>query len=157
MEWLDEADANCLRYGVVVGVLMYQEGTRQRTTKRLIKTWLDECCKVDSVEEAVKGGFEQEVAILTELLHVAANTSRASVLAPFIKEREPGRVMTEFLGSLPDRDKLLLSAYDSYLASCESGQDAVRDIVDDFDPANVPAEFQFLLGVKFAAEGILAA
>lgn len=80
-------------------------------------------------------------------------------VAEIFKQGRGSGVLLEFFCNLSDREKLILSAFDSYVYALEdfANQDAVRTAIEDYDPANIPAELQFLLGVVAALDAIAAA
>jgi len=154
---LDDCDDNEMIIGVIVGLLMRSETTRERVLERLEGKWLERYTSSATVEDAVSSGFEDELAMLFSASRLPSNGG--DVVGSIALQHNPMQVMLAFFRQLSDRDKLLLSAFDSYLRAGEKQehQNAVRAAIDDFDPARIPAEYQFLLGVKYAAEGVAAA
>lgn len=155
LDWLDGINTNQMLIGVIVGLMIEHPDTREQTKDRLLN-WISRVSASEALEEAASCGFEATLSMLIAAIRVPQN--RACILNRLAQHHGQTRVMAEFFGQLSDRDKLLLSTFDSFLAALESRQqDAIRAAVDSFDLTNIPAEYQFLLGVKYASEGVSAA
>jgi hypothetical protein len=154
VELLERLDSQSRPIKLVAGLvcLAMQNRSSRADVIRHADDWIRDCGSAEGIQDISGIGLGEELSFLFDMLIMHKESGLRTDGAG-----KPVSIL-EFFRTLPDNEKLLLCAFDNYIAMIESlsGQDVIRDAIEDFDVDAISAEFRFLLGVVAASAEIAA-
>lgn len=160
LEKMDRCDAAVKATAVVLGLAMENPET-QDAARQYFEKWVGDCTSEDGIGQIIGSGAEETE--LAPLIYLATNRQSLARESKAVKPRaalSQNRIIG-FFSRLSDREKLIVLAYDSITCHsafgyCNSGKldRQLSDIVENYDASKIPADMQWLIGVKELVEAL---